>query len=69
MELGLAGDGGLSMRNVHFESHAGALAARGGVEVPALWDGSALHRGLAAVLAALDRLARDGAAPRAGGDR
>lgn len=60
--LGLLGR--LALRNVHFESHARALAARGGRgATPALWDGAALHQGREAVLAALERL---GAAPPAG---
>jgi hypothetical protein len=47
----------VSFRNVEFPSHAAALAAHGGAETPALWDGTRLHVGLAAVRAAL------GAAP------
>lgn len=54
-ELGLVG--AVDFRNVEFESHREALVARGGERTPALWDGSALHVGLEAVLAALDRLA------------
>jgi hypothetical protein len=50
--------GRLALRNVHFESHAAALAARGGNgATPALWDGAALHQGREAVLEALERLA------------
>lgn len=50
--------GRLALRNVHFERHAAALAARGGTgATPALWDGAALHQGRDAVLVALDRLA------------
>ena len=56
--LGLLGR--LALRNVHFESHAAALAAHGGAETPALWDGADLHRGREAVLAALERMARSG---------
>jgi hypothetical protein len=48
----------VEFRNVHFESHRAALAARGGERTPALWDGSELHVGREAVLAALERLAR-----------
>ena len=57
MELGLKDR--VDFRNVDFESHAKELADRGGAgAVPALWDGASLHEGLAAVLAALDALAR-----------
>lgn len=60
-ELGV----GLELRNVHFESHAAALRARGGGDgTPALWDGERLYQGLPAVLEALERLAgRQGAGP------
>jgi hypothetical protein len=54
-ELGLVAR--VEFRNVDFESHRAALAARGGAETPALWDGARLHRGRADVLAALDALA------------
>ncbi len=54
--LGLLGR--LALRNVHFRSHAEALAAREGGRIPALWDGEHLHQGLEAVLAELDRMAR-----------
>lgn len=57
-ELGLVDR--LALRNVHFESHAAALAAHGGGETPALWDGEVLHRGRQAVMAALERMARGG---------
>lgn len=50
----------IALRNVHFEKHAAALAAHGGGETPALWDGAVLHRGREAVLEALERLARGG---------
>ncbi len=53
--LGLLGR--LALRNVHFESHAAALAARGGRQTPALWDGAVLHQGREAVLAALEAMA------------
>jgi hypothetical protein len=43
----------VTFRNVFFDSHAAALAAHGGGETPALWDGAALHVGLAAVRARL----------------
>jgi hypothetical protein len=47
----------LAFRNVHFESHAAALAGRGGSgRTPALWDGKTLHQGLEAVRAALARM-------------
>jgi len=35
---------------------AGAFAALKGERVPALWDGTTLHEGRGAVLAALDRI-------------
>ncbi len=50
----------LELRNVDFESHRAALAARGGAVTPALWDGLRLHVGREAVLAALEALARRG---------
>ncbi len=43
----------VSFRNVAFDSHRDALAARGGGRTPALWDGTCLHEGLEAVSAAL----------------
>jgi hypothetical protein len=51
----------LELRNVEFESDRAALAAHGGGATPALWDGSRLHVGRDAVLAALEALARGGA--------
>ncbi len=53
--LGL--DGRVAFRNVAFDSHRDALAARGGGETPALWDGVRLHVGLRDVRAALERAA------------
>jgi hypothetical protein len=54
--IGLAGQ--VEFRNVEFDVHRQALAARGGGEAtPALWDGERLHQGGAEVLAALDQLA------------
>ena len=50
----------VDFRNVDFESHRAALAARGGERTPALWDGAVLHVGREAVLGALERLARGG---------
>jgi hypothetical protein len=44
----------VAFRNVDFASHRDALAAHGGGETPALWDGRRLHAGLAAVRAALE---------------
>ena len=35
---------------------ADAFAQHGGERVPALWDGSTLHQGRAAVLAAIDQI-------------
>ncbi len=52
-ELGLLE--AVSFRNVAFDSHRDALAARGGARTPALWDGARLHEGLEAVGAALRR--------------
>lgn len=54
-ELGLKDR--VDFRNVDYDSHRAALAARGGGATPALWDGARLHVGLAAVCAALDALA------------
>jgi hypothetical protein len=45
-------------RNVAFDSHRDALAARGASTTPALWDGERLHEGLAAVRAALTQRKR-----------
>ncbi len=56
-ELGLLDE--VELRNVEFESHRIALAARGGGATPALWDGARLHVGRDAVLSALEVLARD----------
>ncbi len=47
----------VTFRNVDFESHRVALAERGGERTPALWDGTRLHVGRDAVLAALQQLA------------
>jgi hypothetical protein len=43
----------VTFRNVAFDSHAAALASLGGGATPALWDGTRLHEGLAAVRSAL----------------
>ena len=48
----------IEFRNVAFDSHAAALAARGGARTPALWDGTRLHEGLAAIRAVLEAAAR-----------
>ncbi len=39
----------VAFRNVAFESHAAALAARGGGATPARWDGARLHEGLPSI--------------------
>jgi hypothetical protein len=44
----------VDFRNTAYAEAAAALAAHGGQAVPALWDGQALHQGLAAIIAALD---------------
>ncbi len=48
----------VAFRNVAFPSHAADLAARGGGDTPALWDGERLHVGLGAVRAALAAVAQ-----------
>ena len=48
----------VDFRNVFYPSDAADLAARGGGETPALWDGTRLHVGLAAVRAALAAAAK-----------
>ena len=58
-ELGLGER--LGMRNVAFDSHREALAALGGTEPPAIWDGTRLHEGEMACEAVLARLAFDAA--------
>jgi len=64
--LALGLEGRVAFRNVEFPSHRDALAARGGGDTPALWDGARLHAGAAAVLAALAAAAAEerGAATR-----
>jgi hypothetical protein len=56
VELGL--EARVEFRNVDFDSHREALAARGGAATPALWDGARLHVGLEPVRAALEAAAR-----------
>ena len=55
VELGVKST--IDFQNVDTEG-AAAFAARGGRNVPALWDGERLHEGRAAVLAVLERLPR-----------
>lgn len=57
--LALGLDAEVDFRNVDFESHRQALEAHGGAATPALWDGTVLHEGRAAVLAALAALVHD----------
>jgi hypothetical protein len=47
----------IDFQNVDAEG-AAAFAARGGRDVPALWDGERLHEGRAAALALLETLPR-----------
>ncbi len=53
----------VKFRNLYYEEVRRDFAARGGREVPALWDGERLHQGLPAVLVALDALRPDAGAP------
>jgi hypothetical protein len=55
-ELGLLD--AVAFRNVAFDSHRDALAARGGGATPALWDGERVHEGVEAVRAAGSRAPR-----------
>ena len=48
----------VEFRNVAFDAHRDALAARGGAATPALWDGERLHEGLAAIRVALNAARR-----------
>ena len=57
VELGL--EARVSFRNVHFEVHEQALAALGGGEVPAVWDGTTLEMGAESVIRRLEALARE----------
>ena len=54
--LGL--EGRLRFRNIVYPDVRADFEARGGRELPALWDGVKLVQGAAAVLAALEKLAR-----------
>jgi hypothetical protein len=54
VERGL--DAQIRMRNVFYPEVAADLAARGGLDTPALWDGARLVVGRAAVLALLAAL-------------
>lgn len=56
---GLGLESRISFRNVHFETHRDALAALGGGEVPALWDGAQLVAGEGACVSFLERLASE----------
>ena len=46
----------VAFRNLFYEEVRRDFEARGGREVPALWDGDRLHQGIDAVLAALDHV-------------
>lgn len=56
VELGL--EANVSFRNVHFEVHQQALAAIGGAQVPAVWDGQTLCVGSEASISRLEALAK-----------
>ena len=47
-------NGKVTFRNLGYPEVDADYAARGGRKLPALWDGTTLHQGLAAVLAVLD---------------
>jgi hypothetical protein len=53
----------VDFRNVHFDSHRRDWAGRGGVTVPALWDGERLYQGAEASIARLQTLTNIGRAP------
>jgi hypothetical protein len=53
----------VDFRNVHFESHRQVWLDRGGVTLPALWDGERLHQGAEAAIARLQTLTNIGRAP------
>jgi hypothetical protein len=46
----------VKFRNVDYPEVESDFSARGGKQLPALWDGATLHQGLDAVTAALARL-------------
>jgi hypothetical protein len=47
----------VDFRNMVYPEVQADFRERGGTELPALWDGSTLHQGLAAVLAELNAIA------------
>jgi len=53
-------DAQVQFRNVAFPEAAAALASRGGVQTPALWDGERLYQGPQEVTARLRRLRASG---------
>lgn len=53
----------VDFRNVHFDEHRDAWLQRGGITLPALWDGERLHQGAEAALSRLQSLTNIGRAP------
>jgi hypothetical protein len=46
----------VGFRNIYYPEAQADFRARGGLKLPALWDGARLHQGLAAVRAELEKL-------------
>ncbi len=55
LELGLKEQ--VSFRNMYYPEVEADFRARGGQELPALWDGAVLHQGLDAVMRVLNGVA------------